>query len=154
MVALPGARDLVLVGAGDEMRAILELNGYAEIGEGQQPLFRPIPDEIRVLKLPTTIVLRAIWRAEPGDDDPPGYLPVARILLDHTEPNHRSELGQLPELFREPLERWDGASVIFAAYTLHVNSLGDHVLAFPKAGLPEQMIRIRLGSAVWGRVDG
>jgi len=128
------------------MRTIIELNGYAE-GEGDRLSFRPIPDEIRVRTLPTTMVLRAVWRAEPGDDELPGYLPIARMLLDHTEPDDQSQLGQMPELFREPLERWDSASIIFAAYTLHVHCAGEHRLAFPKAELPEMTVRIRYDSA-------
>jgi hypothetical protein len=88
--------------------------------------------------------VRAVWRTEPGDNDPPGYLPIARLLLDHTEPDDASELGQLPELFREPLERWDAAGIIFAAYTLHLRTAGEHRLAFPKAELPPITLQVRV----------
>jgi hypothetical protein len=125
------------------MQAVVELNGYAEV-TGAELRFRPLLDEIRVRALPATVVLRAVWRTEPGDDDPPGYLPIARLLLDHTEPDAASELGQLPELFREPLERWDAAGIIFAAYTLHLHAAGEHRVEFPKAELEPITLQVRV----------
>ena len=67
------------------MRAFVELNGYAE-GVGDESRFRPIGEGISVGSLPVTVVVRAVWRTEPGDDDPPGYVPFARLVLAHAEP--------------------------------------------------------------------
>ena len=129
------------------MRATVELNGYAE-GAGAQPGFRPLVDGVRVRSLPTTVVLRAVWRAEPGDDDPPGFLPIGRLLLAHAEPGEEPAPAPMPDLFRSPLERWDGASIIFVAYTLRLRNPGEHRLLFLRAELPEMTLRVRVSE--WG----
>lgn len=125
------------------MRAVVELNGYAE-GTGDQLRFRPIDDGLRVGSFPATVVVRAVWRTEPGDDDLPGYMPFARLVLAHAEPGAQEVTTPAPDLFHVPLERWDGASIIFAAYTLRFERPGDHRLVFPRAGLADMTLRVRL----------
>lgn len=125
------------------MRNFVELNGYAE-GVGEESQFRPIDEGILVGSLPVTVVMRAVWRTEPGDDDPPGYFPYARLLLSHAEPGADELPTPAPDLYRPALERWDGANIIFMAYTLRLQHPGEHRLLFPRAGVPEKTLMIRL----------
>ncbi len=120
----------------------VSINSYAEVGDAADPCGGVFDGSITVRTLPSQVALRTAWLIR-GLEDMPGYLPIARLTLAHHEPGSDRPEAVDPTIYHPPLDRWDGSSVLFLSYTVHVRSIGAHRIEFPKVETPEFAVAVR-----------
>ena len=119
----------------------VSINSYAELGTDGAPSSRVFEGSIAVRAMPSQVALRTAWLIR-GLEDLPGYLPFARLRLAHHDPGSDTSETVDPEIYHPPLDRLDGSSVLFLAYTVRLRSTGAHRIGFPQAELPELTVTV------------
>jgi hypothetical protein len=121
------------------------INSYVELGASGDRASGVFDGSIVVGALPSRIELRTAWLIY-GLADVPSYFPVARMRLVHYEPGAETFDSAEPEIYHALLDRLDGSSVLFLAYTIGFKSTGAHRVGFPQAEVPELTVMIQTAS--------